>query len=137
MVSTDPFLVDARHDTLHLYSWYGSKKLCFLQTTSKTEQNQTKTKNKNMPRTVKLKKGYRVFAVEGTGSMVFLSRKRSVRSVQLALSKQRLLNESANPQKKLKSNWPKWVSVKIGDPGFPWFHLKPTAKRVSAGKRQV
>ena len=37
----------------HLYSWYGSKKLCFLQTPSKNEQNQTTKKLKNMPRTVK------------------------------------------------------------------------------------
>ena len=29
----------------HLYSWYGSEKLCFLQTPSKNEQNQT-TKNR-------------------------------------------------------------------------------------------
>ena len=41
------------HVRKHLYSWYGSEKLCFLQTPSKNEQNQ-KTKNpKKMPRTVK------------------------------------------------------------------------------------
>ena len=38
---------------IHLYSWYGSKKLCFLQTPSKNEQNQMTKKPKNMPRTVK------------------------------------------------------------------------------------
>ena len=35
----------------HLYSWYGSKKLCFLQTPGKNEQNQQTKKKKNMPRT--------------------------------------------------------------------------------------
>ena len=33
----------AQASTYHLYSWYGSKKLCFLQTPSKNEQNK-KTK---------------------------------------------------------------------------------------------
>ena len=45
----------AAHTTLfsfHLYSWYGSEKLCCLQTPSKNEQNQTTKKpKKNMPRT--------------------------------------------------------------------------------------
>ena len=31
----------------HLYSWYGSNKLCFLQTPSKNEQNQKTKKHKN------------------------------------------------------------------------------------------
>ena len=41
--------------TQHLYSCYGSKKLCFLQTPSKNEQNQKTKKPKHMLRTVKAK----------------------------------------------------------------------------------
>ena len=37
----------------HLYSWYGSEKLCFLQTPSKNEQNRETKKPNHMPRTVK------------------------------------------------------------------------------------
>ena len=45
----DTAVCNFKRESLHLYSWYGSNKLCFLPTPSKNEQNQ---KKKHDPRTV-------------------------------------------------------------------------------------